>query len=131
MFIATVLQEEAELDEIVRLVGADALSYKDRLTMETARTIREDYLHQNAFNEVDTYTSLSKQHKMLKLIYDFNELGQAALSRGAEYSDIINLPEKEKIGRAKYVPEENISELDDLDITLCSELKALGGESDA
>ena len=68
---------------------------------------------------------------MLKLIYDFNELGQAALSRGAEYSDIINLPEKEKIGRAKYVPEENISELDDLDITLCSELKALGGESDA
>ena len=131
LFIATVLQEEAELDEIVRLVGADALSYKDRLTMETARTIREDYLHQNAFNEVDTYTSLSKQHKMLKLIYDFNEFGQAALSRGAEYSDIINLPEKEKIGRAKYVPEENISELDDLDITLCSELKALGGESDA
>ena len=108
----SVLQEESELDEIVRLVGADALSYKDRLTMETAKSIREDYLHQNAFHEVDTYASLEKQYKILKLIYEFHRLANDAISSDAEYSDIINLPVREKIGRAKYVPEENLAELD-------------------
>nr|MBO4518155.1 V-type ATP synthase subunit A [Clostridia bacterium] len=103
-FAMSVLQEEAELDEIVRLVGADALSYKDRLTLETAKSIREDYLHQNAFHEVDTFTSPEKQYKILKLIYDFHRLSGEALEKGAEYGDIINLPVREKIGRAKYIP---------------------------
>ena len=68
-----VLQEEAELNEIVQLVGVDALSWKDRLTLEVARSIREDYLHQNAFDEVDTYTSLAKQFAMLRLILEYQE----------------------------------------------------------
>lgn len=131
VFIATVLQEEAELDEIVRLVGIDALSYKDRLTMETAKSIREDYLHQNAFHEVDTYTSLYKQYKMLKLIYDFYRLGNDALSKDVDYDDIINLPIREKIGRAKYISEDKISELDAIDKELCDNLKLLinGGDN--
>ncbi len=113
-FAMGVLQEESELEEIVRLVGADALSFKDRLTMETAKSIREDYLHQNAFHEVDTFTSLKKQYKILKIIYDFHRLSNDALVKGAEFGDIINLPAREKIGRAKYVPENEIGTLDDL-----------------
>ncbi len=126
-FAMSVLQEEAELDEIVRLVGADALSYKDRLTMETAKSIREDYLHQNAFHEVDTYTSLEKQHKMLKLLFDYHRLGSDALSRGASFNELISLPVKEKIGRSKYIPESEIAELDDIDREIAVEIKALGG----
>ncbi|MFZ5974606.1 MAG: V-type ATP synthase subunit A [Bacillota bacterium] len=102
------LQEESELEEIVRLVGQDALSFKDRLTLEVARSIREDYLHQNAFHEVDTYTSLAKQRMMLKLILDFNNRGQNALENGAEYSKIVNLPVREAIGRIKYTPEDDM-----------------------
>ncbi|MEG0048238.1 MAG: V-type ATP synthase subunit A [Clostridia bacterium] len=100
-----VLQEEAELDEIVRLVGVDALSWKDRLTMEVARSIREDYLHQNAFDEVDTYTSLDKQFMMLRLILQYYEKGKAAMAAGANLSDILNMPVRESIGRSKYIPE--------------------------
>jgi len=73
-----ILQEEAELEEIVRLVGVDALSPSDRLTLEAAKSIREDYLHQNAFHEVDTYTSLNKQYRMLKLILGFYYSGKKA-----------------------------------------------------
>lgn len=130
-FAQTVLQEEAELDEIVRLVGVDALSPKDRMTMETAKIIREDYLHQNAFHEVDTYASLKKQYKMLRLVYDFYRLSLDAIAADAEVDDILALPSLEKIGRAKYVPE---SELDSLDLTarlMTGELKALcHGDSD-
>nr|MBO4517640.1 V-type ATP synthase subunit A [Clostridia bacterium] len=130
-FAMTVLQEEAELDEIVRLVGADALSYKDRLTLETAKSIREDYLHQNAFHEVDTFTSPEKQYKILKLIYDFHRLSGEALEKGAEYGDIINLPVREKIGRAKYIPEKDIKDLDGIGAEIVSALKDLsGGEED-
>lgn len=114
-FVMRILQEEAELDEIVRLVGMDALSYKDRMTMETAKIIREDYLHQNAFHETDTYTSLNKQYKILKLIYEFYKLGNHAIENYAELDDVLNSVAKEKIGRAKYVEE---SELDKLDATL-------------
>lgn len=128
-FAMSVLQEESELDEIVRLVGADALSYKDRLTLETAKSIREDYLHQNAFHEVDTFTSLEKQYKILKLIYDFHRLAGDALASDADYNDIINLPVREKIGRAKYIPESDIKKLDDIDNEISSALKNLtGGE---
>ena len=111
-FAMKILQEEANLDEIVRLVGMDALSYKDRMTMETAKMIREDYLHQNAFHETDTYTSLEKQHKMLKLIHEFYVLGNVAVENYAELDDILSSKAKEFIGRAKYVPESEISSLD-------------------
>ena len=104
------LQEEAELDEIVRLVGVDALSLKDRLKLETARSIREDYLHQNAFHEVDTYTSMQKQFGLLRLILRWGELGEKALNAGAEFSKISALPVREDIGRAKYVEEKDVAE---------------------
>jgi V/A-type H+-transporting ATPase subunit A len=104
------LQEEAELEEIVRLVGVDALSLKDRLKLETSRSIREDYLHQNAFHDIDTYTSLEKQYGILSLILKWGELGDKALAAGAPLSKIISLPVREEIGRAKYVHEDEISE---------------------
>ena len=104
------LQEEAELEEIVRLVGVDALSLKDRLKLETARSIREDYLHQNAFHETDTYTSLEKQFGLLGLIIKWGELGEKAISAGAPLSKISALPVREEIGRAKYVAEKDFAE---------------------
>ena len=107
--VMRLLQEEAELEEIVRLVGVDALALKDRLKLEAARSIREDYLHQNAFDEVDTYTSPEKQFGMLKLIMQYYELGQKALDAGAEFSKIIGLPVREMIGRAKYVKEKDVT----------------------
>lgn len=126
-FAMSILQEEAELDEIVRLVGVDALSYKDRLTMETAKIIREDFLHQNAFHEVDTFTSLKKQYKMLKLIYDFYRVGNEVLKKDVDYEEIINIPVKERIGRAKYIEEKDLSVLDDIDKELIKTLKSLAG----
>ena len=130
-FAMTILQEEAELDEIVRLIGADSLSYKDRLTMETAKSIREDFLHQNAFHETDTFTSLKKQYKMLKLIYDFHRLANEAVVNDVEYKDIINLPVREKIGRAKYISEDKISDIDDINKEMIDTLKSMinGGEN--
>ncbi|MCQ2387694.1 MAG: V-type ATP synthase subunit A [Clostridia bacterium] len=130
-FAAKILQEEAELDEIVRLVGADALSYKDRITMETAKSIREDYLHQNAFHEVDTFTSLDKQYKMLKLIYDFYRLSNKALNNNVDYKDLINLPVREKIGRSKYIPESEIKQFDEINKELNDSINSLigGGEN--
>jgi V/A-type H+-transporting ATPase subunit A len=104
------LQEESELEEIVRLVGVDALSLKDRLKLETSRSIREDYLHQNAYHEIDTYTSLEKQYGILKLILKWGELGEKALAAGAPLSKISALPVREEIGRAKYVPEADMAE---------------------
>ena len=131
-FIMTILQEEAELDEIVRLVGMDALSSKDRLTMETAKIVREDYLHQNAFHEVDTFTSMKKQFLMLKLVYEFNRLASEAIANYADLDDILACSCKEKIGRAKYIEEENLAEFDDIFKVMNTELKALaeGGEDD-
>ncbi len=129
-FVMRVLQEEAALDEIVRLVGVDALSSKDRLTMETAKMIREDYLHQNAFHETDTYTSLEKQFKMLKLIYGFDTLAREALAAYAPLKDILGCSCREKIGRAKYVAEENVSELDDIYKSMTVELGGLCREKD-
>ena len=104
------LQEENELDEIVRLVGIDALSFKDRLTLEAARSIREDYLHQNAFHEVDTYTSPQKQYMMLKLILEYYDRGLAALEADASFNKIVSLPVREDIGRIKYTPEEDMKQ---------------------
>ncbi len=99
------LQVESELDEIVRLVGIDALSFKDRLTLEAARSIREDYLHQNAFHEVDTYTSPKKQFMMLKAIMTNYEKNLEALDKDASFRALLALSVRERIGRLKYVPE--------------------------
>lgn len=119
------LHQEAELEEIVSLVGIDALSLRDRLVLETSRSIREDYLHQNAFHDVDTYTSLDKQFKMLDLILEWHEQGLSALDSGAEFSEIINLSVREKIGRAKYIEEDNIEELDNIMKELKEEISSL------
>ena len=126
-----VLQEEAELNEIVQLVGVDALSWKDRLTLEVARSIREDYLHQNAFDEVDTYTSLEKQFAMLRLILEYQEKGNQVLDAGANLSDVIALPVREQIGRAKYIPESEMKRFEQIESELSSQCAALmdeGGE---
>ncbi len=129
-FVMTVLQEEAALDEIVRLVGMDALSSKDRLTMETAKIIREDYLHQNAFDDIDTYSSMKKQFYMLKLIYEFDSKAREALENYADMNAILSCPCKEKIGRAKYIPEDNLSEFDEILKQISVELKGLTGGED-
>lgn len=125
-----ILQEEAQLDEIVRLVGTDALSANDRIIMETAKSIREDYLHQNAFHEVDTYTSLTKQYKMMKLILDFHKAALTALERGAALSDMLELPDRDKIGRVKYIEEERIDEIDALNRQLAAALGNLSAKEE-
>lgn len=122
-----VLEEESELQEIVRLVGIDALSEKDRLTLEAARSLREDYLHQNAFHEVDTYTSIEKQNKMLNLILDFYHLGQKALNEGAYLSKILSLPVRERIARAKYISETEMARIDEISAALKEEMESLAG----
>lgn len=129
-FVMTVLQEEAALDEIVRLVGVDALSSKDRLTMETAKIIREDYLHQNAFDDVDTYTSMKKQFLMLKLIYEFDSAAREAVENYADINEILSCSCKDRIGRAKFIPESELSEFDEILKLINTQLKALskGGE---
>ncbi len=108
------LEKEAELEEIVRLVGIDALSPKDRLILEGAKSIREDFLHQNAYHEIDTYTSLNKQYLMLKTIIKFYEEGVKALDEGLELEKIINLDVRVDIARAKYISEDNLSYFDEL-----------------
>lgn len=123
-----ILQEEDELQEIVRLVGIDALSEKDRWVLDIARTIREDYLHQNAFHEVDTYTSLDKQHRMLRLIMDFYNFGREALEKGVYLSRIEALPVRERIARVKYVPEKRMEEIDDVRKELGQQIDSLMGE---
>lgn len=123
-----ILQEEASLDEIVRLVGMDALSPYDRLTMETAKSIREDYLHQNAFHEVDTYASLEKQRRMLGLIIEEDKLAREALEKNVDIEDILELPVKEQIGRAKYISEDELDKFDALEVELKKEMLALSDE---
>ncbi len=103
-----ILSEEASLEEIVKLVGMDALSPSDRLKMETARSIREDFLHQLAFHEVDTYTSLKKQNLMMKLVLAYYDKASDALKLGADIEKLAALPAREAVGRFKYVSEENI-----------------------
>ena len=101
-----VLQDESELEEIVKMVGMDALSATDRLTLEVARSIREDYLHQNAFHETDTYTSLNKQLLLMQLIFHYYDRANAALEKGADINALVAMPSRESIGRFKYVAED-------------------------
>ena len=102
------LQDEAELEEIVKLVGMDALSAPDRLKLEAARSIREDFLHQDAFHEIDTYTPLHKQDIMMRLVLDYYDEATAALGEGIAIDDLVALPARERIGRFKYTPIGNV-----------------------
>ncbi len=123
--LMSLLQEEASLNEIVKMVGMDALSPQDRLKMEAARSIREDFLHQNSFDEVDTYTSLRKQYYMMKLVYAFYEEGVQALKDGANINDIVALSVREDIGRYKYTLEADIdSEYEKVSESLHREMAA-------
>ena len=118
------LQEEAELEEIVKLVGMDAVSAADRLKLETARSIREDYLHQNAFDDTDTYTSLQKQRFMMQAILDLYDASNKALAQGASVNDLVALPCREAIGRFKYVKEdETEAEFETIETRISEECK--------
>ncbi|NLH42596.1 MAG: V-type ATP synthase subunit A [Planctomycetes bacterium] len=121
------LEQESELREIVRLVGAEALSPRDRLAMETSRSIREDYLHQNAFHAVDTYTSLEKQYEMLKTVLHFHHAGLAAVEAGVETSAISRLAVREDIARAKYVPQAEIDKIRQIRVKIDDQMRQLEG----
>ena len=126
------LQEEASLNEIVKMVGMDALSPQDRLKMEAARSIREDFLHQNSFDEIDTYTSLRKQFNMMKLVYAFYEQGVKALGMGAAIGDLVKMDSRELIGRYKYTPEADVdAEYERILGKLVSEIAAVIKKEDA
>ena len=128
------LQEESRLQEIVRLVGRDTLSEKDQLKLEVAKSIREDYLQQNAFMESDTYTSLTKQDKMLQLVLKFYDEGQRGLESGAYLKEISEMPVREKIARAKYMPESDLDKMNDILNEIENEVDNLinkGGSLDA
>jgi V/A-type H+-transporting ATPase subunit A len=120
------LQKESELQEIVQLVGPDALPDRERITLETTRMIREDFLQQNAFHEIDTYCAPQKQYEMLKTIIMFQKNATAALERGAAASDVVALTVKEDIGKMKYLPEAEfeatVKEIQDKIIKQCSEV---------
>ena len=127
----TILQEEAELNEIVQMVGMDALSPTDRLKMEAARSIREDFLHQNSFHEIDTYTPLRKQYLMMKLVLAFYEKSVDALNKGADMNALIAMPEREKSGRYKYTTDADIeSEYKNVEEELDKEVAAAFGKED-
>ena len=125
------LQDEAELEEIVKMVGMDALSAEDRLKMEAARSIREDFLHQNSFHEVDTYTSLRKQFLMMELVIGFYDYSLEALKEGASIQKLISMAVREKIGRFKYTLDENIdAEYDRISKELHTEIANVLGKEE-
>ena len=129
--LMSLLQEEASLNDIVKMVGMDALSPQDRLKMEAARSIREDFLHQNSFDEIDTYTSLQKQYYMMKLVYAYYEEGSKALENGADINDLVKIPSRELIGRYKYTKESDIeSQYQLVMATLTKEISSLIGKED-
>ncbi|WP_252222187.1 MULTISPECIES: V-type ATP synthase subunit A [unclassified Clostridium] len=115
----TILQDEAQLQEIVRLVGIDALSEKDRLKLDVAKSIREDYLQQNGFHEIDTYTSLKKQYKMLNLILGYRKEAERALEAGVYLNDILAMEDlKDRIARSKYIHEDDLEKMDQIVVDL-------------
>lgn len=122
------LQEEDELKEIVRLIGLDALSPKERLIMEATRSIREDFLHQNAFHEIDTYASLQKQAKMLSAVLKYYREAQKALDAGASLDDLLNLKVREKIARARYMREADREKIAEIEEEIVSEIASLKKE---
>ena len=125
-----ILQKESELDEIVKLVGVDALSSEDRLTLEVARSLREDYLQQDMFDLVDGYTQLDKQSDLLDLIFFFKDKAEAAIAEGADIQSVSELPVREKIGRAKSVVYENYkAEFEKIKKEIETQLDALVAEA--
>ena len=122
-----ILQQEAELEEIVRLVGIDALSDAERLLLETARSIREDFLHQNSFHEVDTYASLEKQFRMMKLIMLYHHEAQKAIERGAALHALLEIPVREQIARARYIAEDDLSAMDKIEAAIREQVADLTG----
>lgn len=125
---ARILQEEASLQEIVRLVGKDSLSEPDQLKLEIAKSIREDFLQQNAFHDVDTFCSLEKQFKMLSIILGFYDKGLKAIEDGVYVNEITSVPSLERLGRMKEIPEDKIAEIDELKKNIYSEIDALAGK---
>jgi V/A-type H+-transporting ATPase subunit A len=121
----SLLEQEANLLEIVRLVGAEALSPRDRLSLETSRSIREDYLHQNAFHEVDTFTSMEKQYEMLKTVLYFHKMALQAIEAGADTADISKLSVREEIARAKYIPQKEMKKISEIRNTIETQIKEL------
>ena len=121
----SLLEQEAELLEIVRLVGAEALSAADRLALETARSIREDFLHQNAFHEVDTYTPMPKQYEMLKTVLYFHKQALAAIDAQVDTTRIFKLPVREQIARAKYIPKSDVAQIAQIRPTIDEQIKQL------
>ncbi len=118
------LQQEAELEEIVRLVGVESLSFKERFVLEITRFIREDFLQQNAFVEIDTFTSLRKQYFMMKVILTYFQEGMKALVQGYSLKDILSIPARERIARMKFIPEEDLNKLENLITEIQDQLKA-------
>ena len=130
----TLLQDENQLNEIVRLVGKDTLSEADQLKLEAAKSIREDYLQQYAFHEVDTYSSREKQNKMLKLVLAFFDEGKRGLANGIYLKEIEKMPIRDRISRAKYLKEEEIEKIDLIREDLVKAMDAMiekGGLGDA
>ena len=111
----SILEREAELLEIVRLVGMETLSLSDRLLLETARSIREDFLHQSAFDERDAYTTLKKQYRMLRAILTFHKLALSAIEKGKPLEEILKLPVREDIAKMRYIDEDKLEEFDKLE----------------
>jgi len=120
-----ILKRESELEELVRLVGMDALSVQDRLLLEAAKMIREDFLHQNAYDAVDTYTSLLKQFKLLQVILAFYHWAYQAITVGVEFDDLFSLPARGEISRAKNIPEDKVRAIDELRERIRSSIEAL------
>jgi len=119
------LEQESQLIEIVRLVGAEAISAQDRMTLETSKSIREDFLHQNAFHKVDTFTPLDKQYEMIKLILHFHQAGLAAIENGVDTGELFTLPVREDIARCKYIENENIDQIIAIENKVDEQVKGL------
>ncbi|MDD5547960.1 MAG: V-type ATP synthase subunit A, partial [Candidatus Pacebacteria bacterium] len=123
----SLLQHEAKLEEIVRLVGIDALSTKEQLILDTAKTLREDFLHQNAFDEIDTYTSLKKQYWMLKIILEFHQKAMAAIEAGKSLKELLSLPVKNQISKNKMIPEDKLNEFKKIEDEITGQIEKLLG----
>lgn len=121
----SILQHEAKLEEIVRLVGIDALSTKEQLILDTAKTLREDFLHQNAFDEMDTYTSLKKQYWMLKIILEFHQKAMAAIEAGKSLKELLSLPVRNQISKNKMIPEDKLDEFKKIEDEIAGQMEKL------
>lgn len=121
----SLLEKESELEEIVRLVGIESLSSQDRLVLLVAKMIREDFLHQNAYHDIDTYSAIDKQYKMIKTIIYFYNQAQYYLKMGADITKLENVAVMEKIARMKYIPSDKIDQIDMIEKEIDNEFSSL------